>query len=529
MKEAPEHIPSRHLSSGEVDSLASIRSILLADVRESLGKLERQLNELQHQSDTDKESLRQQLSNMLVELEGLRKLVREADHRTRDLQPEVEILRRKTQKDAEGLIARITPVLGDMIGGAIRDSRDDMAEALGPVMGEAIRVQIRDSRKDMIEALYPVIGETVQRAIGEFAKELQRNVDARLRRSVGPRGFLRTFFARLRGIPASQLALRDALPFSVREIFLIQHGSGLLLAHFHPGEDEYPDTDLISAMLTAIRDFVHDSFGKGGAENELDEVQYGDQRIIIQSGRFAYLAVVITGVEPEGLRARMHSLLAELQLKYGAFFKRYDGNTDTVPDLRSKLAVLAESYADTETVATELGRRTKLTLAIGGLLGILLIGLACFYLQFTIALYPLAFPPATATSTFTPTATPTATSTPTFTATMTSTSTFTPTPVFTATNTFTPTATFTPSSTPTPFKAISAGNVWVRPEPDYNGDLRFTVLRRNTPVKVLSVYGLWMEVEWQAEGGLQRGWVPSEWITLFEPVLSNQITPTQIP
>ena len=103
--------------------------------------------------------------------------------------------------------------------------------------------------------------------------------------------------------------------------------------------------------------------------------------------------------------------------------------------------------------------------------------------------------------------------------------TLTPTP----TETFTPTATFTHSSTPTPFKAISAGNVWVRPEPDYNGDLRFTVLRRNTPVKVLSVYGVWMEVEWQAEGGLQRGWVPSEWITLFEPVLEDQITPTQTP
>jgi cell division septum initiation protein DivIVA len=523
MKEAPENIPSKALSGGEVDSLASIRAILLADVRESLSKLERQLNELQHQSDTDKESLRQQLSDMLVELEGLRKLVSEADHRTRDLQPEVEILRRKTQKDAEGLIARISPVLGKMIGGAIRDSRDDMAEALGPVMGEAIRVQIRDSRKDMIEALYPVIGETVQRAISEFAKELQRNIDARLRRSIGPRGFLRTFFARLRGIPASQLALRDALPFSIREIFLIQHGSGLLLAHYHPSDDEYPDTDLISAMLTAIRDFVHDSFGKGGAENELDEVQYGDQRIIIQSGRFAYLAVVITGVEPEGLRARIHSLLSELHVKYAAFFKRYDGNTDTVPDLRPRLAVLAESFTDTEFVTTALSRRTKLALAIGGLLGLLLIGLACFYLQFTIALYPLAFPPATATCTFTPTATPT------FTATMTSTSTFTPTPVFTATDTFTPTATFTPSSTPTPFKAISVGNVWVRPEPDYSGDLRFTVLRRNTPVKVLSVYGDWMEVEWQAEGSLQRGWVPSEWITLFEPVLPNQITPTQIP
>ena len=529
MKEAPENITSTSPSGGNVDSLASIRYILLADVRESLSKLERQLDNLQLQSDTDQEALRQQLSDMLAELEGLRKKVSEADNRTRDLQPEVELLRRKAQKDAEGLVARITPVLGNMIGGAIRDSRDDMAEALGPVMGEAIRVQIRDSRKDMIEALYPVIGETVQRAISEFAKELQRNIDARLRRSIGTRGILRTIWARLRGIPASQLALRDALPFAIREIFLIQHGSGFLLAHFHPGEDEAPDTDLISAMLTAIRDFVHDSFSLGGVESELDEVQYGDQRIIIQGGRFAYLAVVITGVEPEGLRARMHTLLSELHLRHEVFFRSYDGNTDTLPDLRTKLVVLEDEYVDALVVTTQLSRKTKFILAAGGLLGILLIGLACFYLQFTVALYPLAFPSATPTSTSTPTATPTATAVPTYTATMTGTATFTATPVFTATDTSTPTATFTPSSTPTPFKAVAAGNVWVRPEPDINGDLRFTVLHLGTPVKVLSVYGRWMEVEWQIQGRLQRGWVPAVWIRLLEPVSPEQITPTQNP
>ncbi len=529
MKEAPENKPHKNLSGGDVDSLASIRAILLADVRESLGKLERQLDNLQHQSDTDKESLRQQLSSMLAELEGLRQLVSEADNRTRDLQPEVEILRRKAQKDAEGLIARITPVLGNMIGGAIRDSRDDMAEALGPVMGEAIRVQIRDSRKDMIEALYPVIGETVQRAISEFARELQRNIDAQLKRSVGPWGFLRTVFARLRGIPPSQLALRDSLSFSIREIFLIQYGSGLLLAHYHPSEGEAPDTDLISAMLTAIRDFVHDLFGQGAVEKELDEVQYGDQRIIIQSGRTAYLAVVIAGVEPEGFRARMHTLLSELHLTYKTFFKRYDGNTDTLPDLRPQLSVLANEFSGTEEGARPFSRKTKVALGIGALLSIILIALACFYLQFTIALYPLAFPSSTPTSTSTPTATATATATPTNTATMTGTSTFTPTPEFTATNTFTPTATFTPSSTPTPFKAVAAGNVWVRPAPDYDGDLRFTVLRFGTPVKVLSVYGLWMEVEWQVGNSLQQGWVPAEWITLLEPVQAEQITPTQNP
>jgi hypothetical protein len=46
---------------------------------------------------------------------------------------------------------------------------------------------------------------------------------------------------------------------------------------------------------------------------------------------------------------------------------------------------------------------------------------------------------------------------------------------------------------------------------------------------VLSVYGPWMEVEWQTARGIQHGWVPSIWITLREPVPVERITPTPTP
>ena len=238
-----------------LDPLISIRSILLSDVRNRLREIERQIEASQYQSRSEDDDLRQQLDELLAELDRLRQLAREADIRSRDLKAEIEILQRRAQADSEGLIARVTPVLGDMIGRSIRDLKDEMAEALGPIMGEAIRVQIRDSRKDMVEALYPVIGETVQRAVGEFTKEFQRNIDARLKATFGPRGLLRTAAARMRGVSPAQLALRDSLPFSIREIFLIQHGSGLLLAHSHPGSTDVADSDLISGMLTAISRF----------------------------------------------------------------------------------------------------------------------------------------------------------------------------------------------------------------------------------------------------------------------------------
>ncbi len=524
----PEETSAENLANGDIDSLISIRSILLAEETKRIRAIERRIEALQDQSQAENEALRQQVSDLLAEQERNQRLLREANDQVYNLKTEMEILSRKAQSDSEGLVARVTPVLGDMIGRSIRDSRDEMAEALGPVMGEAMRVQIRDSRKDMIEALYPVIGETVQRAIGEFSREFQRNIDARLRQTFGPQGFLRTASARLRGVSPSQLAFRDALPFTIREIFLIQHGSGLLIAHSHPGSHEVADSDLIGGMLTAIRDFAHDAFGQGDEEKELDEIQYGDERIIIQSGRMAYLAVVINGVEPQGFHSVLRAFVSELHVKYESILKQYNGDPSILPNLQPKLARLVAETTGGKAYTGPMSRKKKLGWATAALLGLLLVSLACFYLQFTIALYPVAFPSPTPTVTPSATVTPTATSTPSRTPTTTSTPTRTPTPTFTPTRTFTPTATFTLTPTPTPYPAFAAGNVWVRPAPVFTVR-RSTVLVVNTQVIVIAVYGPWMQVEWQTTSGIQRGWVPAIWLTLREPVPPERITITPTP
>ena len=163
----------------------------------------------------------------------------------------------------------------------------------------------------------------------------------------------------------------------------------------------------------------------------------------------------------------------------------------------------------------------KWILALGGVLAILLLFTACFYLQFTIALYPIAFgdtptPTMTATAVL-PTSTPTYTATPTSTptATPTSTATHTPTPTYTATaaptNTNTPTT--TPSATPTgtPALPFTIAPVWSRTEPSLTADLLIPVLR-NTPITILDREGFWLEITWQDETGLQRGWIPIQWV-----------------
>ena len=525
--------------------LTAVQSILLAAEREERENMRQDARRFQKDALNNIESMQKQLDQLEKELAVARGDYREAEEKVRDLEIEIEILHHKARADAEGLIAQLSPEFGRLVSKKIRESRDEMAEALGPVMGDAIRVQIRDSRDEIVEALYPVVGDTVQKSVAEFFRELQRNIDARLPTTMGLAQTLRNLWASMRGVSPGNLAIRDSLPFSVREFFLIQHGSGLLLAHGNATQEEdTTDSDLISGMLTAIRDFAEDSFGQMETGEELEEIQYGDQRIIIQSGTAVYLATVVTGIEPQGFRLQLRKFMAELNVKHSPALRNFDGDPDTIAAINPDIEQFALRISRISAEANQprsLSRGQKIFLAGGGLLVIFFLAISCFYLQFTIALLPVAFPSATPTQTATPTNTPTVTPTFTPTPTHTPTPTFTPTATFTPTPTFTPTATptFTPTATPTntptqtptptstplPPPAIAKAPTWMRGEPALLSPL-LRVIPEGTPYQVVSVFGPWVEVEWEAPESLQRGWVPLAWVTLNDAIPNWMITPT---
>lgn len=408
-------------------SLDSIRTILLAPDRERLERLEAETEALREHGGQEREALLAAVAALQAEVDLLRATTAAQQSHAEQLQQELDKLRNEVQLEAETLFPRLVARISDIITLTVRGSRDKMAEALGPLMGDAIRVQIRDSRQSMIEALYPIIIETVQRAIAEFAREFQRSIDQRLRTSVSAPAWPRVMYARMRGVSRAELALRGLLPFHIEELFLIQHASGLLIEHSGlPGTKE--DSDLISGMLTAIRSFARDTFGDDDESEGLDEIQYGDRRIVIQSGQYAYLAVVIAGVEPEGFRARVRGFVNELHINHTTSLRDYAGDPANMPDFKSHLADLAvDLQLGRSPREKKMSRRQRLIVAGGGIGMVLFVALACFYLQFTLALLPIAFgntptpnvvvvtatqPPPAATAVATPAATPTLDVTP---------------------------------------------------------------------------------------------------------------------
>jgi hypothetical protein len=88
------------------------------------------------------------------------------------------------------------------------------------------------------------------------------------------------------------------------------------------------DDDILSSMLTAVGEFVKDSFGSASEEGELDELQYGKMRIIIEYGKDLYLAVLVKGQESTHLRPEMKKILKIVHRKYARSIDSWDGDLD---------------------------------------------------------------------------------------------------------------------------------------------------------------------------------------------------------
>ncbi len=219
--------------------------------------------------------------------------------------------------------------------------RDALVAIIAPVLGDVIRRQIRDSREEMIEALYPIIGQLVMRAVSEAMRDLARSIDATVRTSFNPKVIWWRLRGWVGGVSDADMALRQSLPFQVSEIFLIHRQTGLLLRHISRDPGASPDSDLISGMLTAIRDFVQESFGRG-EEGQLDEIQYGDRSILIEAAQHAYLALVVDGVEPPGFRAEMREQLIAIHHTHAALLRQYAGGRMPPGSIEAPLRVLME-------------------------------------------------------------------------------------------------------------------------------------------------------------------------------------------
>ena len=122
----------------------------------------------------------------------------------------------------------------------------------------------------------------------------------------------------------AEVVLLHTLRFRVEQVFLIHKKTGLLLNHVLAEGVSGQGEEVISGMLTAIQDFVRDSFGQG-KDDGLESLQIGDLTVWIEQGSGAILAGVIRGAPPIELREVFQETLETIHAQFSELLQTFPG------------------------------------------------------------------------------------------------------------------------------------------------------------------------------------------------------------
>jgi len=218
---------------------------------------------------------------------------------------------------------------GRVLPDAIRNAKPKpLREALEPVFERVFESSVRKHPKELADAIFPVIGPAIRKSmaasIAEFAETLNQIVE----KSVSFRALKWRAEALVTGKPFSEILISRSLLYSVEQVFLIHRKSGILLQHAAAENSVLKDADMISGMLTAIQDFLTDSFAEGG--QNLETVDIGRFKLWIQYGSKALVVGAVSGVAPAGLKGIFQNAVEKIHEQFYAELDNFRQNDVSV-------------------------------------------------------------------------------------------------------------------------------------------------------------------------------------------------------
>ena len=273
--------------------------------------------------------------------------------------------------DPQRQVEEVSRVLPDAI--AVRSRQDgDLTSALAPTVSAALEYSVRKNPQPLADAIFPIMGPAIRKAIASALSGMAQSFNQTLAHSMSARGLAWRWEAFRTGRPFSEVVLLHTLLFRVEQVFLIHQETGLLLRHVSAANADVQDADMVSGMLTAIQDFVRDSFATREGE-KLETLQVGELNVWIEQGPHAILAGVIRGNAPQQLREIFQETVEKIHLQFGAALKRFSGDAAPFIGTQPLLEDCLQSGYDLEKQKVNAGRRLT---PVRVVLGIVLIGLA---------------------------------------------------------------------------------------------------------------------------------------------------------
>jgi len=136
--------------------------------------------------------------------------------------------------------------------------------------------------------------------------------------------------------PVAKAAVATAVPmraapkergdFVIQDVFVV-YRDGRLITHLSKKVRIIDDSEIIGSMITAVQTFVRESFRRE-AKGALEELKFGDIRILMEYGKSLNIALVIRGTKYESVRPVVKDIISALHKAWGSELasQKWDGN-----------------------------------------------------------------------------------------------------------------------------------------------------------------------------------------------------------
>ena len=247
--------------------------------------------------------------------------------------------------------------VADILPEAVRTSHGnggELVESLREPVGQCLKQEFRDDPQAYGDALYPVMGPAIRKSIMHALRTFTQQINEALEQSLTPQGLSWRIQAWRAGVPFGDFVVQKTLLYRVEQAYLISRENGLLVGHAQHEAARIKDSDAVSAMFTAIQDFVKESFSPDRT-GRLESADMGEFTLWAVHGPHALLVCVIRGVPPRSLRTDLSAVLERIHFRYGDAIRTYSGDTASVPDVEEELAACLRLEAKQQTGTSKKG------------------------------------------------------------------------------------------------------------------------------------------------------------------------------
>lgn len=200
-----------------------------------------------------------------------------------------------------------------------------LADALKPTVEAALKRSVRDEPRPWIEAFFPILLPSIRLAVTSALREMVRTLNQALEQGLSLRSWRWRLEAWRTGKPFAEVVLLRTLVYRVEQVLLLDRNTGLLLTSVAAANVAPKDTHLISGMLAAIQEFIHDSFEVEKSVG-IRELHVGDFSLWVEQGPQAALAAAVRGNAPAELRETLRAAIDLVHQEFGEELRQFRGD-----------------------------------------------------------------------------------------------------------------------------------------------------------------------------------------------------------